>query len=502
MKQKSNARLSRFKKTFAPVTLSALLAFTALFPTACTEAELDDWISLALDWLSSSEGLLATSFGVDQDAGTDEGNDALEAAKDIKAMVESSRLRDEAQVLEETGNYQGAMEKYNEAVQTAPKDPQAWEARGRFLDSMGQYEDAVKDYAEAIKKNKDRGITSTGDLYQARAAALLHAGRPKDALADIDRAEEAYEEAGERIPEHLQKDREVAQAHIQKNELVAAGLINQDGTINEEIFNEEWRKYSDFDDRIPIQSRSHEAQQWEATAREKADLMLEFFLLERDQEIEAQLRQEARAYQQALQRNEKQNVIKAFIRMSLLTYTTIKGTPGLGSGAVGLGKSYSKLFTGTGNLLTTGEGLQQLGHLLNVINGLTPSDAPYAFNSKQLSGQVGSAGASVAIETIQELGNPVNVGTKIVQETAKLIVPTDFALSQDELDILKQQHDQLGQINEALDASYDAARQRQARMDGITSQIGRLDGQLTQWEKSEKERVALSLTSTYEKALQ
>ncbi len=496
-----NKGLPRFRKAFALTALAMLLVFTAVFPTACTDAELDEWISLALDWLTSSEGLLASSFGVDQDAGTDEGNDALEAAKDIKAMVESSRLRDEARALEESGDYQGAMEKYNEAVNTAPKDSQAWEARARFLDSMGQYEDAIKDYDEAIKKNDERGITSAGELYQARAAALLHAGKPKDALDDIERAEEAYTEAGERVPDHLQKDREIVEAHIQKEELVEAGIIHQDGTINEEIFDEEWRKYSDFDDRIPLQSRSYEVQQWESNAREKADLMLEYFLLERDQEIEAQIRKEARAYQEALRRNEKQNVIKTFIRMSLLTYTTIKGTPGLGSGAVGLGKSYSKLFTGTGNLLTVGEGLQQLGHLLNVINGLTPTDAPYAFNGKQLSGQIGSAGASVAIETVQELGSPVAVGTKIVQETTKLVVPTDFALSQDELDILKQQHDQIGLIDEAMNASYDAARQRQARMDEITSQIGQIDDQLVQWEASEKERVARSLASTYEKAL-
>lgn len=497
-----NTRLFKIRKMFTPAVLVFLMVFLTLFSSACTEGEIDEWIDVVLDWLGSPQGIFTTAFGVDQNSGTEEGDDALEAARDIRAMVESSKLRDEARALEETGDYQGAMEKYNEAVQTAPQDAQAWEARARFLDSMGQHEDAVKDYEEAIKRNEDRELVSPGELYQARAAALLHAGRPKDALDDLDRAEEAYEEAGERVPKHLQKDREIAQAHIQKAQWVAVGLIHQDGTINEAVFDKEWRKYSYFDDRIPLRSRSPEVQQWEAKAQEKADLMFEFFLLERDQAIEAKMRREAREYQQALARNQQQNVIKAFIRMSLLTYTTIKGTPGLGTGAVGLGKSYSKLFTGTGNLLKTGEGLQQLGHLLNVISGLTPDDAPYAFNSKHLAGQVGSASASVAIETVQELGDPVKVGTKIVQETAKMVIPTDFKLSQDELNILRQQHEQLGQIDEALDASYEAARIRQARMDEITDQIGQLDGQLTQLEAAEKARVARHLAATYEKALQ
>ncbi len=75
--------------------------------------------------------------------------------------------------------------------------------------------------------------------------------------------------------------------------------------------------------------------------------------------------------------------------------------------------------------------------------------------------------------------------------------PTDFKISQDELDILKHQHEQLGLINEALDASYDAARIRKARMDAISEEIGLKDQELTQWEAEERERVAGKLTSSY-----
>ena len=496
---------SRTKRRLVPAMLLPALLVLSLLSAACTDADVDEWVDVALDWLASPDGAFTAglgTLGVDKGSGTEEGDDALDAAKDIRALVESSLLRDEARALEENEDYQGAMDKYNEAVQTAPQDAQAWEARARFLDSMGQHEDAIEDYDEAISRNKKRGVASQGELYQARAAALLHAGEAKKALDDLARAEEAYEEAGERVPEHLGKDREIAQAHVRKAELVATGIVNQDGSINEEVFDQEWRKYSDFDDRIPRQSRSREVQQWDTASQGKADLIFEFFLLERDQAIEAEIRREALEYQQALARNEQQNVIKAFIRMSLLTYTTIKGTPGLGSGAVGLGKSYEKLFTGTGNLLRTEGGLQQLGHALNVIRGLTPEEAPYAFNTKELSGQVGSGSASFLIEAVQELGDPLKMGIKVVQETAGTVIPTDFKLSQDELNILKNQHEELGLIKEALDASYDAARVRRARMDAITDQVGQLDQERTRWEAAERDRVARALTSTYEKALQ
>lgn len=57
------------------------------------------------------------------------------------------------------------------------------------------------------------------------------------------------------------------------NIVVAADdVINDDGCVNMDKFNIDWRKYSDIDDKISLQSRSWEAQEYESSRKEIANL--------------------------------------------------------------------------------------------------------------------------------------------------------------------------------------------------------------------------------------
>jgi hypothetical protein len=44
--------------------------------------------------------------------------------------------------------------------------------------------------------------------------------------------------------------------------MASENVLNDDCSINREVFDREWKKYSDLDERIPLQSRSLEAQQY------------------------------------------------------------------------------------------------------------------------------------------------------------------------------------------------------------------------------------------------
>ncbi len=158
---------------------------------------------------------------------------------------------------------------------------------------------------------------------------------------------------------------------------VADGPFDSDCNINESEFNEIWKKYSDFDDRIDFSSRSWETQQNLGVYEKIMNLKVRNFELERDMEIDRQLRLTMREYKVALVQNIRTNLLKSFWRLSYVTYTTIKS-------AKGLGGSYS-------TVLTSAETIPRISAGLKVIQGVIPSDSRLAIDTKTASGKVKSA---------------------------------------------------------------------------------------------------------------
>lgn len=107
-----------------------------------------------------------------------------------------------------------------------------------------------------------------------------------------------------------------------------SNVLNKDCTINNEVFEQEWIKYSDIDERIGEQSRSFEAQNVQSIADELRFHYEGLSLAERDLELERMKRMDLKEIKSLLVRNIKNNLLKAFMRLSYVTYDTIKGAYG------------------------------------------------------------------------------------------------------------------------------------------------------------------------------
>lgn len=271
------------------------------------------------------------------------------------------------------------------------------------------------------------------------------------------------------------------------------GPLNADCSVDRVAFEQSWKKYSDLDDRIPMAERSHETRQaWAASKRVKT-LVIEQRTLKANMEIDRQMRLEMRAYRDALTRNLKQNLIKAFIRLSYMTYDTIGGTPGLGSGATGLGRSYAKL-------MTSAEGIEKLASALKVVKGLTPKQI-YRTTLEESADKVRSIGTDTLLEGLGSLGDPVATATSFVQAAVSQSLPS-AELSPEEIGILRKQHIEQHVLDDVLQESYRRNAQRRERVTELERQVAAARKDYEGWVVRERERVERSLVAACEERKQ
>lgn len=267
----------------------------------------------------------------------------------------------------------------------------------------------------------------------------------------------------------------------ERSEFKADGPLNDDCTINEAEFNSDWKKYSDIDERIAFNDRSYEAKQALTVYDEMIEKMVEAFELERDIEIENQMQAELEAYKAALVQNIKTNLLKAFWRLSWVTYTTVNS-------GTSLGNSYSQV-------LTSGAGVETIGAGLKVVQGVIPSSSQLAIDTSTVTGKAKSVGANVALEAVDSLGDPTKIATELFKSASGAALPS-ADISQEEIDILKVQHLNNGIVDKALADSRAANAEREARIAVLETEIAQLQQQINEWEGKEKERVRSSLESS------
>ena len=212
--------------------------------------------------------------------------------------------------------------------------------------------------------------------------------------------------------------------------------------------------------------------------------MVEGFSLERDQELESQMKAELILYRDALVKNIKVNLLKSFWRLSWVTYSTIK------SGS-SLGDSYS-------NLVTEGASIETLGAGLKVIQGMVPSESELAIDTSTLSGKAKSVGLSVALEAVDSLGDPVKIATEVFNSSANAVLPS-ADLTQEEVNILKDQHIKKGSIDETLRGIETRNAERAAKIAKLETEIAILKNDVGSWEIKEKDRVAFEFEDSCKK---
>ena len=205
-------------------------------------------------------------------------------------------------------------------------------------------------------------------------------------------------------------------------------------------------------------------------------------------EADRQMRLEMREYRSALVRGLQANLLRAFWRLSYVTYSTIKtGT--------GLGESYANIFTSAGTI-------PMIGNALKVVKGLTP---PSGANPNTMAAQAMSKMREMGIAAGLEIltsDNPVDFGVAMVKESinqgSSLITPS-ADLTPEEISILQTQHLGKRVLDNVLQESYRLNSERRKRLATLRSESERLKTELERWEQAEKDRVARDLEAGCQK---
>lgn len=265
------------------------------------------------------------------------------------------------------------------------------------------------------------------------------------------------------------------------------GPYNEDCTLQQEQFDQDWKKYSDIDNAIAPEDRSYEAKQALVATNSMIAKLVESFEVQRDIDIEDQMQADLNEYRQALVQNQKANLLRVFWRMSWVTYSTIKS-------GVSAGKSFSNLLT------SAGSGVQSLASGLKTVQATVPSNSSLAIDKSTLLGKAEVIGAKTALTAVESLGDPGKVAQQFMKSSFDVTVPS-ATLSEAEINILKQQQIDKGVVDAVLAKSKAENATRQARLTTLESEIKVLETQISEWEAKEKDRVATSLVESCQKLM-
>ena len=243
-------------------------------------------------------------------------------------------------------------------------------------------------------------------------------------------------------------------------------------------FDTDWEKYSDFDDRLGSDV-SYEVQQFNATLDQIAMLVARAQQLEYDMEIDRQVRLSLREYKQALVTNIKANLLRAFWRLSYVTYTTAKGAQGT---AGSLGK-----------MLNPDNVIEGVGAGLKVIQAnIPPAAKEYQIDTNTTAGKVKSIAWNSTLEAIESVGDPIEVAKKFAMDSRNAVLPNPN-ISNDEVAILRTQHLSNQAVDAALAESYSINAGRRVELVELETKITEKYNELQEWKVKEYRRVKANL---------
>jgi len=279
---------------------------------------------------------------------------------------------------------------------------------------------------------------------------------------------------------------------ININTFAQEEIINKNCEIDWDIFNRDWKKYSDIDERfsfdeLDLSSRSWETQQYYHTKEKIIDLKLQIYFLKRDMEIDRLMRRDLRDYKNRLVNNIKVNLLKSFWRLAYITYDTIKT-------AKGVGQSYAKA-------ITSAEAIPKIGSSLKVLQGLKPKKPKSEKNQNDITSKIKAVSVKGALEAIESLADPASTGKAVYDETVKQILPS-ADLTEEEIKLLKKQHVDNNLLTAILEESYRINQERRKQVQQLEEQVKQLEEEHLHRETEEKQRVADMLVDSCKKNLQ
>lgn len=342
------------------------------------------------------------------------------------------------------------------------------------------YAGTTSDWKDCLLRNNSDKVCNAKSREDADVCRATYCSTGKE----VEKSKPSLAPEPEKRQEEAPPRREVRQetAPVVPDE-VKSGLLRADCSVNDKTFDKDWEKYSNIDERVPLQSRSREAQQYGAARSKIVEKRLVVFLLRRDMEIDRQARLIMREYREALVKNVKTNLLKAFWRLAYITFDTVYGTPGLGEGAVGTGKSFVKIFS------DEAVPIQKISSAIKVLRDFTPGDSRLAIDTQKWRGKVQAVGTTAALDTLDTLGDPTEVGKSVAQDIIKQTLPS-ADITPEEVEILRTQHLDKRALDDALQESYRINFERRDRAEELESEVKALEVESDGWKEKEKSRVA------------
>jgi hypothetical protein len=266
----------------------------------------------------------------------------------------------------------------------------------------------------------------------------------------------------------------------------ASDLYNDDGSVNQEVFEKDWEKYSDIDDRIPLEQRSYEAMEYGKAEQEIQKLYSLMYQTVANQELNRLNYVDLADYKKAVATTHQKNLIKATIRLAAFTGYTVKDS-------IGKGKTFAENILKSGATLVT-----QIGDVLTVTSDFVTDSYKESFGVLQKAYKYATSD-DVVEEILDDMKKDVEdqVGIRINDTIDEAIgrkrIPDytvdDLKITDDDVQILKSHYDKSRELDNAiLQNRKENTKYKNKTNDivwGILSEMNKLD----EFRKAEKDRV-------------
>ena len=178
--------------------VSTVIIWKATVQVNVDDAEIQDWLKLnSMDrsTIVNQNNILQESIAANDkqvenlrqramNASTDEERAQIRAEyQQVDSEFLANQLLEEGNRLAYQGDYNGAVAKYNEALQYNPNDVIAYNNRGNAYADLQNYEAAIMDYNKAIELNPN-----LSEAYNNRGLTYAYMGNYNEAIADLTKA--------------------------------------------------------------------------------------------------------------------------------------------------------------------------------------------------------------------------------------------------------------------------------------------------------------------------
>ncbi len=247
-------------------------------------------------------------------------------------------------------------------------------------------------------------------------------------------------------------------------------LFDDKGDIDMEVFERDWIKYSDFDDSIPIESRSYEVQQSIKLDSEIEKIGDEILYLELILEMERKARLAEIEYKKALVSRHRGNIVKSIIRMAYFTYDTAKS-------AADAAKS------GVENILEATSNIKVLGEMIGLVDHFNPNDHTESEKVMRTGGITLLSSGLDFEETAEAMVDEIIPDVKLSDEA------DNVKLSEEDIDKLAAAHLKNRQLDISIAESYSVCSDMRKEVKALEKTMMSLFDEQEKFNQAEKDRV-------------